>query len=56
MRTVILTENDREIINAYLQKKLKLEGFRLLKHRANKSIQALEKDLELLKRFVRETK
>jgi hypothetical protein len=52
VKTRILTDNERKIINAYLESKTKLEGFRMLLSRCRKNIRIFEEDLSLIDRFL----
>jgi hypothetical protein len=53
VRYYILTEREREIIRAYLDKGLKLEGFRVLSHLLGKmDLSQIEKDQELVRAFL----
>ena len=49
MRTYILTKKEREMIAAYLEKGLALNGLAVLRSRAKKALARLEKDLEYVK-------
>jgi len=53
MRKRILTDNEREIIEAYLNDGTKLEGFRTLKFRVNHvgDKSKILNDLELINKF-----
>jgi len=54
MRSYILTENETEIIRRFLETGDKLEGFKVLLHRC-RHMEKIEKDLELIKRFLAKT-
>ena len=56
MREYIFTEKDRQIIQVYLEKDLKLNGFGVLIIRVKRAIPTLEKDIELLKNFIKKLK
>ncbi len=55
LRTYILTEKEREIIETYLEKGLKLEGFNMLLHRC-KQLKDIHQDLELIQKFLEKNK
>ena len=49
MRTYALTENERQILQKYLESDLKLNGFSVLMLRLKRAKPELEKDLKLIK-------
>ena len=53
MRTYILSENERRIIEIYLKMNMNLNGFNVLKLRITRSLPRLEEDLNLLKEFLK---
>ena len=53
MRTYILTKNEHEIINLFLHKGIKMEGFAMLKHRIEKNYETLWYDLSIMFDFKR---
>ena len=53
MRNYILTEREREIVEAYLKRDLKLDGFQVLAGRIRRNAKKLMNDVELLKRIMR---
>ena len=55
MRNYILTEREKEIIQTYLEKGLKLEGFNMLVHRC-KQLKDIHQDLELIEKFLEKAK
>ena len=53
VRSYILTEREREILRAYLDQGLRLEGFRELKfHLSHLDLNIIEKDRELVVKFL----
>lgn len=48
MRGYILTEHEREILETYLEKAIKLDGFRVLVFRIRKSHERLRDDIKLV--------
>jgi len=52
MRNYIFTEREREIVEAYLKRKLKLDGFQVLAVRVRKNAKKLMSDMELLKKIM----
>jgi len=52
MRNYIFTEREREIVEAYLKRKLKLDGFQVLAVRVRKNSKKLMSDMELLKKIM----
>ena len=56
MREYILTKKDRQTIKVYLEKDLKLNGFGVLRIRVKRAIPILEKDIELLRKFIQKLK
>jgi len=52
MRTYILTDREKEVIQTYLEKGLKLEGFNMLLHRC-KQLKDIHQDLELIEQFLK---
>lgn len=48
MREYILTEKERQIIKRYIETGEKLEGFKIILHRA-RNMQIVNSDLELIK-------
>jgi len=52
MRNYIFTEREREIVEAYLKRKLKLDGFQVLAGRVRKNAKKLMRDMELLRKIV----
>jgi len=52
MRNYIFTEREREIVEAYLKRKLKLDGFQVLAGRVRKNAKKLMSDMELLKKIM----
>ncbi len=53
MRQYILSPQEREIINEYLTTGKKLDGFKVILHRAkNVDVKAVNSDLELIKKFL----
>lgn len=55
MREYILTEKERETVLALNEKGLKLDGYRMLRHRAIKNLPRLREDLGLIEKFLEET-
>jgi hypothetical protein len=51
MREYLLTEKEKQVITEYLETGKKLEGFRVILHRA-KNMQVINSDLELIKKFL----
>jgi len=51
MRNYILTNREKEIIQTYLEKGLKLEGFNMLLHRC-KQLETIHEDLDLIQKFL----
>ena len=49
MREYILTEREREILKAFIEKDIKLNGFSVLAIRLKRASQKLLKDWELIK-------
>lgn len=52
MRNYILTEQEREIIEWYIGKGYKIEGFSMLKHRIQKNLPQLDQDLTQIHDFL----
>ena len=52
MREYILTEKERETALTLVEKGLKLNGFRMLRHRVSRALPRLKEDLELIERFM----
>lgn len=52
MRTYILSENERRIIETYLKMDMNLNGFNVLKLRIKRALPQLEEDLKLIKKFL----
>jgi hypothetical protein len=48
MRNRILTPNEREILQSFLDKNEQLEGFRMLKTRIKRSHEQLNQDFDLI--------
>ena len=56
MREYILTKQEREVINLYLEKNIKAEGYRVLRHRCSNLDKAkVRSDLELIEKFLKES-
>jgi len=55
MRTYLLTEQERKIINKFLDTDEKLEGFKVLLHRCRHSQITIKTDLELVERLLAKT-
>jgi len=53
MREYILTEKERETALALVEKGLKLNGFRMLRHRVSRALPRLKEDLELIEKFIK---
>ncbi len=51
MRQYILSEQEKKVIMEYLETGKKLEGFKVILHRA-RNLQTVTSDLELIKRFL----
>jgi hypothetical protein len=56
MRAYILTENEREIINQYLNHGNKQLGHSMLKHRIDKNLKTVNNDLKLIENFLKKVK
>lgn len=52
MRTYILSQNERKIIETYLKAGLNLNGFNVLRLRIKRALPQLEDDLILIKKFL----
>lgn len=54
MRNYILTPKEKEIIDAYLEQGIKLDGFSVLVHlcRNQQSISTIKEDLETIQKFL----
>lgn len=53
MRQYLLSPQEREIINEYLATGKKLDGFKVILHRArNINTKAVKSDLELIEKFL----
>jgi hypothetical protein len=53
MRQYILSPQEREVIKEYLESGKKLDGFKVILHRAkNINTQAVNSDLELIQQFL----
>ena len=53
MRSYILTDHERNTLDFYFKKGLKLNGFRQMKYEAQKlDLERLEEDLILIKKFL----
>ena len=52
LREYILTEKERHVAQALVEKDLRFNGFRMLRHRALHALPRLEADLSLIKRFL----
>ncbi len=48
MRSRILTDLERQMLNEFLTKGTKREGFRVLQHRMRKNVTQLKSDLDLI--------
>jgi len=55
MRTYILTQKEREILETYINSGTKLNGFSVLINRLKKAYPTLEKDFELIKTTMEKT-
>ena len=54
MRSYIITEIERKVIQRYLERGNHLEGYRMLLHRAKKlDLEDLKKQIELIEQFLR---
>ena len=53
MREYILTERERQLLKAYLEKDLKLKGFRSLAFRILKAHNQLKSDFELIENLLK---
>ena len=57
MRNYIITELEKRIIKAYLERGEKLEGFRKLKQRAKAlDLKELKEQINLIEKFLEKTK
>jgi len=56
MRAYVLTERERRILTAYVEKDLKLDGFSVVLLRLNRSVPKVMADVELIKTFLDKTK
>jgi len=56
MRNYIFTQREREIVEAYLKRGLKLDGFQVLAGRVRKNAKKLMNDMELLKKIIEKLK
>ena len=55
VRSYILTDREKQIIQVYLDQGLKLEGYRELKHTVSQlDLSHLDDDLSLIRRFMEE--
>lgn len=54
MRKYLLTEQERKIIQRYLDTGEKLEGFKTILHRC-RNMQVIESDLKLIKQLLEKT-
>jgi len=55
VRSYVLTDRERKIIQAYLDQGLKLDGFRELKHTVTQlDLSLVDDDLALIRRFIKE--
>ena len=52
MRTYILTEHERDIIQRFLNEGLKLNGFAVLRGRLKNYFDDLKRDMELIEKFL----
>ena len=52
MHAYILTPKEREIAQALVENDLKIHGFKMLKNRAQRAFPRIEKDFQLLKKFL----
>lgn len=52
MRTYILTENERKIVNRFLENGEKLDGFRVLLYNIRKAKKTLEEDLNKITQII----
>jgi hypothetical protein len=52
MRNYIFTQREHEIVEAYLKRGLKLDGFQVLAGRVRKNTKKLMNDMELLRKIV----
>ena len=52
MRTAILSEKERDIIDTYLSQHLKLEGFSVLRYRIKRHIATIKNDLKIIEKFL----
>jgi len=52
MRNYIFTEREREIVETYLKRNLKLDGFQVLTGRIRANAKKLIDDVELLEKIV----
>lgn len=51
MRQYILSSQEKQIINEFMQSGKKLDGFKVVLHRA-RNLQTVTKDLEIIKQFL----
>jgi len=52
MRSYILTDWDKQVMNAYIETGEKQKGYRVLKHLAHKNIKNLDHEIKLLYLFL----
>ena len=52
MRAYILSERERNIVKAFLEQDLNLDGYSMLKLRTKRALPRLEEDLKLLIQFL----
>jgi len=52
MRTYILSQNEKKIVETFMETGLNLNGFNVLKLRITRSLPRLEEDLNLIKKFL----
>lgn len=52
MRTYILSQNERKIVETFMETELNLNGFNVLKLRIKRALPRLEEDLKLIKKFI----
>ena len=53
MRNYVFTQREREIVEAYLRRGLKLDGFQVLAGRIRRNSKKLMNDLALLKQIMK---
>jgi len=55
MRTAILSDKERQIIQQYLENKIRLDGFTVLHYRIKRFLPKIREDLDLISKLLENT-